>query len=41
MERGCKGFIQKPFGAGELSQKIREVLDNGVKDQPEPDKTIQ
>ncbi len=41
MERGCQGFIQKPFSAKELSQKIREVLDNGVKDQPEPDKTIQ
>jgi CheY-like chemotaxis protein len=40
MERGCQGFIQKPFGARELSQKIREVLDNGVKGQPEPDRTI-
>ena len=26
MERGCSGFIQKPFGIKELSQKIREVL---------------
>ncbi len=41
MERGCQAFIQKPFGARELSQKIREVLDKGIKDQPEPDKTIQ
>ena len=40
MERGCQGFIQKPFSAKELSQKIREVLDNGVKDQPEPDKSV-
>ena len=27
MDRGCNGFIQKPFGIRELSQKIREVLD--------------
>jgi two-component system cell cycle sensor histidine kinase/response regulator CckA len=27
LARGCKGFIQKPFGIRELSQKIREVLD--------------
>jgi CheY-like chemotaxis protein len=27
LEKGCKGFIQKPFGIQELSQKIREVLD--------------
>jgi two-component system cell cycle sensor histidine kinase/response regulator CckA len=26
MEKGCNGFIQKPFGILELSQKIREVL---------------
>ncbi len=26
MARGCNGFIQKPFGIKELSQKIREVL---------------
>ncbi|MFH1077531.1 MAG: response regulator, partial [Pseudomonadota bacterium] len=25
MQRGCNGFIQKPFGLKELSQKIREV----------------
>ena len=28
IERGCSGFIQKPFSISELSQKIREVLDN-------------
>jgi len=28
MARGCNGFIQKPFGIKELSQKIREILDN-------------
>ncbi len=27
MARGCNGFIQKPFGIKELSQKIREALD--------------
>jgi PAS domain S-box-containing protein len=27
LEKGCKGFIQKPFGIQELSQKIREILD--------------
>lgn len=26
MERGCDGFIQKPFDVKQLSQKIREVL---------------
>lgn len=26
LERGCKGFIQKPFEMAQLSQKIREVL---------------
>ena len=27
LERGCSGFIQKPFNIIQLSQKIREVLD--------------
>jgi len=27
MERGCNGFIQKPFNMKELSGKIGEVLD--------------
>ncbi len=26
MERGCNGFIQKPFNLSELSAKIREIL---------------
>jgi len=26
LERGCRGFIQKPFTLQELSQKIREIL---------------
>ncbi|MDY6974204.1 MAG: PAS domain S-box protein, partial [Thermodesulfobacteriota bacterium] len=27
LNRGCKGFIQKPFGVYELSRKLREILD--------------
>ena len=27
LERGCNGFIQKPFNTVELSHKIREILD--------------
>ena len=27
LERGCDGFIQKPFDIKELSQKVREILD--------------
>ncbi len=27
IQRGCNGFIQKPFNISELSQKIRKVLD--------------
>ena len=26
MERGCNGFLQKPFQIEKLSQKIRETL---------------
>ncbi|HQI82660.1 MAG TPA: hypothetical protein PLR71_14015 [Deltaproteobacteria bacterium] len=26
MERGCSGFIQKPFSMQDLSRKIREAL---------------
>jgi len=29
LERGCNQFIQKPFNIKELSQKLREVLDQG------------
>ena len=28
LERGCNGFIQKPFDMKEISRKIREVLDS-------------
>ena len=27
LNRGCNGFIQKPFSIKQLSQKIREILD--------------
>jgi len=27
LERGCRGFIQKPFSLVELARKIREILD--------------
>ncbi len=27
LDRGCNGFIQKPFNVKKLSQKIREILD--------------
>jgi PAS domain S-box-containing protein len=27
LERGCNGFVQKPFSMKELSQRIREILD--------------
>jgi DNA-binding NarL/FixJ family response regulator len=29
MERGCDGFIQKPFNLKQLSFKVREVLEGG------------
>jgi CheY-like chemotaxis protein len=29
MERGCKGFLQKPFDIGEFSRKLRDVLGAG------------
>ncbi|MEA1992657.1 MAG: PAS domain S-box protein [Thermodesulfobacteriota bacterium] len=28
LKRGCNGFIQKPFNIKELSEKIREILNN-------------
>jgi CheY-like chemotaxis protein len=29
IDRGCSGFIQKPFNLAELSQKVRDILDAG------------
>jgi two-component system cell cycle sensor histidine kinase/response regulator CckA len=29
LQRGCNGFIQKPFNFGELSRKLRAILDTG------------
>ena len=28
LDRGCNGFIQKPFKIEHLSKKIREILDS-------------
>ncbi|MFC1858169.1 PAS domain S-box protein, partial [Thermodesulfobacteriota bacterium] len=36
LERGCDGFIQKPFNMNQLSQKIQEVLKNNPKEDPIP-----
>jgi DNA-binding NtrC family response regulator len=30
LNRGCNGFIQKPFNLKRLSRKIREVLNKNV-----------
>ncbi len=30
LNRGCNGFIQKPFKVKELSQKLREILDEDI-----------
>ena len=27
LDKGCNGFIQKPFSLSDLSQKLRELLD--------------
>jgi len=27
LERGCDGFIQKPFNANDLSRKMKKILD--------------
>jgi CheY-like chemotaxis protein len=32
LDRGCSGFIQKPFALEELSRKVGEVLDEGNSD---------
>jgi two-component system cell cycle sensor histidine kinase/response regulator CckA len=37
MEKGCNGFMQKPFNLSELSQNIRNVIDK--KDRLETKKT--
>ena len=30
LERGCNGFLQKPFNVNDISQKIREILGAGL-----------
>ena len=32
LDKGCSGFIQKPFNMMELSKKVREVLDKAKRD---------
>lgn len=34
LEKGCRGFIQKPFNMMELSKKVREVLDKNTGNAP-------
>ncbi len=34
LQKGCNGFLQKPFSLSELSQKIRSVLKQRVVEQP-------
>jgi CheY-like chemotaxis protein len=29
LNRGCDGFIQKPFNLSQLSQKVRDILESG------------
>jgi len=38
LDNGCNGFIQKPFNMSEISQKLRNILDNGACEQPVPEK---
>jgi PAS domain S-box-containing protein len=33
MDRGCAGFLQKPFQLAQLSQKVRDVLDTSNPDE--------
>jgi CheY-like chemotaxis protein len=35
LDRGCNGFIQKPFNIEQLSRKVREILDEKVKERKE------
>jgi DNA-binding response OmpR family regulator len=35
LDRGGRGFIQKPFSLGELSGTIRRILDDPQKKRPE------
>jgi PAS domain S-box-containing protein len=33
MDRGCDGFLHKPFDLGDLSSKVRSLLDSGGRDK--------
>jgi len=30
LNRGCQGFIQKPFNIEKLSQKVKNILDKSI-----------
>ena len=34
IEKGCEGFIQKPFSINELSRKLRDILDHSQNKAP-------
>ncbi len=36
MDKGCRGFIQKPFSLGELAEKVKEILDGQQVREPLP-----
>jgi len=33
IERGCDGFIQKPFSIGDISKQLRKILDQPPREQ--------
>ena len=34
LEEGADGFLQKPYGLGELAKTVRRILDGGRRDPP-------
>ncbi len=40
LEKGCRGFIQKPFNLAELSQKVQAALREESLEDPSDDKTL-
>jgi DNA-binding NarL/FixJ family response regulator len=37
LQRGCKGFIQKPFDVHELSRRLRDILDETAPEHGKPE----
>ena len=37
LQRGCKGFIQKPFDVRELSRRLRDILDETAPEHGKPE----